>query len=37
MVRLYARHIECWLGGQRVLERPRATPVDGQRHARDID
>ncbi len=36
-MRLYARHIECWLGGQRVLERPRATPVDGQRHARDID
>ena len=37
MVRLYVGHIECWLGGQRVLERPRATVADGQRHARDID
>jgi transposase InsO family protein len=37
MVRLYAQHIECWLGGQRVLQRPRATPHSGQRHARDID
>jgi hypothetical protein len=37
MVRQYAQHIECWFGGQRVLERPRATYRDGQRHARDID
>jgi hypothetical protein len=37
MVRVYAQHIECWLGGQRVLQRPRATPHSGQRHARDID
>ena len=28
---------ECWLGGQCVLRRPRATPREGQRHARDID
>jgi len=37
MVRVYTAHIECWLGGQRVLERPRATPTAGQRHARGID
>ena len=37
MVRQYAQHIECWLGGQRVLERPRATHRDGQRHPRNID
>lgn len=37
MVRLYAQHIECWLGGQCVHRRPRATPVAGQRHGRDID
>ena len=37
MVRLYAQRIECWLGGQCVLQRPRATIMDGQRHARDID
>lgn len=37
MVRQYAQHIECWLGGQCVLQRPRAMPRDGQRHARDID
>ena len=37
MVRLYADHIECWLGGTRVLERPRLTHCDGQRHPRDID
>ncbi|MBS0305406.1 MAG: IS21 family transposase [Proteobacteria bacterium] len=36
-VRLYAQRVECWLGGQRVLERDRATHRDGQRHARDID
>ena len=36
-MRLYADHIECWLGGTRVLERPRLTHRDGQRHPRDID
>lgn len=37
MVRQYAQHIECWLGGQCVLQRPRATYREGQRHARNID
>ena len=37
MVRLYAGHIECWLGGTRVLERTRPTCRDGRRHPRDID
>lgn len=37
MVRQYAQHIECWLGGKCVLQRPRATHRDGQRHPRDID
>ena len=37
MVRQYAQHIECWLGGQRVLERPRATHRNGERHPRNID
>lgn len=37
MVRLYAERVECWLGGQCVLTRPRATHRDGQRHPRDID
>jgi hypothetical protein len=37
MVRLYTDHIECWLGGTRVLERPRLTHCDGQRHPRDIN
>lgn len=36
-VRLYSEHIECWLGGARVLERPRLTHRDGQSHPRDID
>jgi hypothetical protein len=36
-VRVYAEHVECWMGGQRVLECPRATYHDGQRHARSID
>jgi len=36
-VRLYTDHIECWLCGTRVLERPRLTHCDGQRHPRDID
>ena len=37
MVRLYERHIECWLGGQCVLTMPRATYRGGQKHARQID
>jgi hypothetical protein len=37
MVRLYTDHIECWLGGARVLERVRLSHRDGQRHPRDID
>jgi transposase InsO family protein len=37
MVRQYADHIECWLGGQCVLRRERATRGDGMRHAKDID
>ena len=37
MVRVYAQHIECWLGGQRVLERGRATHAHGCRHPRNID
>lgn len=36
-VRLYAQHIECWLGGQRVLECVRPSHRDGQRHPRNID
>jgi hypothetical protein len=36
-VREYAEHIECWLGGQRVFECPRAIRRNGQRHARQID
>lgn len=37
MVRLYVEHIECWLSGQRVLERTRATHAHGCRHPRNID
>jgi hypothetical protein len=37
MVRLYADRLECWLSGQRVLERARPTHRDGQRHPRAID
>lgn len=37
MVRQYAEHIECWLGGQCVLQRPRLTHRDGVAHPRDID
>lgn len=37
MVRQYVQHIECWLGGQCVLQRPRARHRDGQRHPRNID
>jgi hypothetical protein len=36
-VRLYAQRLECWLSGQRVFERDRATHRDGQRHPRGID
>jgi len=36
-VREYAEHVECWLGGQRVYECPRATRRNGQRQARHID
>jgi len=36
-VRLYTDHLECWLGGTRVLERARLNHRDGQRHPRDID
>jgi len=37
MVRQYAQHIECWLGGQCVLKCPRARPAEGQRVGRSID
>ena len=37
MVRQYAQRIECWLGGQCVLRRDRATREDGMRHAKGID
>jgi hypothetical protein len=37
MVRQYAQHIECWLGGQCVLSMPRAFTRDGQRHGRSIE
>jgi hypothetical protein len=37
IVRVYAKHIECYLGGQRVYECPRAIRRDGQRYARRID
>ena len=37
MVRQYAQHIERWLGGQCVLSRPRARPLEGQRVGRSID
>ena len=37
MVRQYAQHVQCWLGGQCVLTLPRARPVDGQRVGRCID
>ena len=37
MVRQYAQHIECWLGGQCVLQRPRAMRQGGQRRPREID
>ena len=37
MVRQYAQHVECWLGGQCVLSMPRARPAQGQRVGRSID
>jgi hypothetical protein len=37
MVRLYADRLQCWLGGQCVLERPRLTHAGGSRHPRSID
>ncbi len=37
MVRLYDSRIEGWLGGQCVLEMPRATYRGGQKYARQID
>ena len=36
-VRVYAERVECYLGGQCVLERPRAVRATGQRNARQID
>jgi hypothetical protein len=36
-VRLYVQHVECWLGGQRVLQCTRPSHRDGQRHPRNID
>jgi hypothetical protein len=36
-VRAYDDHVECWLGGQRVFECPRARRRDGRRAARQID
>ncbi|MBC7610045.1 MAG: DDE-type integrase/transposase/recombinase [Polaromonas sp.] len=37
MVRQYAQHVECWLGGQCVLSMPRARPLQVQRVGRSID
>ncbi len=37
MVRQYAEHNVCWLGGQCVLRLPRARPGDCKRHGRSID
>lgn len=37
VVRVYAKRIECYLGGQRVYECPRAARRDGQQYARQID
>lgn len=36
-VRAYGERVECYLGGQRVFECPRAVRRAGQRHARQID
>lgn len=35
--RMYTDRVECYLGGQRVFECPRATRRAGERHARRID
>lgn len=37
MVRQYAQHVECWLGGQCVVSLTRARPAQGQRVGRSID
>jgi hypothetical protein len=37
MVRQYADYIECWLGGRRVLERPRLRPREGHPSPRDVN
>jgi hypothetical protein len=37
IVREYTEYIECYLGGQRVFDCPRAVRHAGQRHARRID
>jgi hypothetical protein len=37
MLRLYAQHVEGWLGGQCVVSLPRARPAPGQRVGRSID
>ncbi len=37
MVRLYAQHVEGWLGVQCVVSLPRAKPLEGQRLGRSID
>jgi hypothetical protein len=37
IVRVYTDHVECYLGGQRVFNSPRAVREGGQRHARRID
>jgi transposase InsO family protein len=36
-VREYNDHVECWLGGQRVYDCPRALRRNGERRARQID
>ena len=37
MVRVYPAHIEVWLGGQRLLERPKATLKPGRTRPSGID
>jgi hypothetical protein len=36
-VRQYTDHVECWLGGQRVFDCPRALRRKGEQRARQID
>ena len=36
-VRVYTEHVECYLGGQRVFECPRAVRQVGQRYVRRVD